>query len=257
VSGPRERKRVVAVEVEGPYPEGKPPFLTLVRHAYRNRYEDGTRSRPYGYEYIHRRGYDAVAMALYHEEDGVPFMAYRPGIRVPVYFRKDLDLCIPDGRERLFTPEAVAGSLESADRGIAGLLHRVVEEVREEAGFHIAPKDVEPLGGGFFPSHGQSSERIFLCAVRVDPGARKDAPGDGSVNETDAPPILFRPLDRILLECVQGRIEDPKVEILALRLCYKLGYDPVREVRREAGEGQAEAFRKALESGGFRAGREG
>lgn len=248
------RREVVAVEVVGDAAPGEGGFLTLVRRRYRNRYDDGTLSRPYLYEHIHRRGYDAVAIALFHEPGGEPHMAYRPGIRVPVYFRKDLPLAVPDPRAYRLIPEAVAGSLEPGDTGPQGLAERVVAEVWEEAGFRIAPLDVLPLGGGLFPSHGQSSEKIHLCAVRVDPATAAEPEGDGSVNEADAPPVLFRPVREILLSCARGHIEDPKVEILAFRLCLSLGFLPVqgRYALAEERQNMLE-FTRALEQGGWAA----
>lgn len=243
------RKRVVAIEVAGEADPSRAPFLTVVRLKYRNVYDDGSASRPYHYEHIHRRGYDAVAIGLYYVEGGKPWMACRPGIRVPAYFRKELALTVPDRRENLPTPEAVAGSLEPQDVGLEGFLARVVAEVAEETGFSAGPGDVEPLGAGFLPSHGQSSEKIHLCAVRVVPGTQGAAEGDGSVNEADAPPVVFKPVREILMGCCRGDIEDPKVEILAWRLCLKLGYDPVRD--RPLSEGEAAPFRAALAEGGW------
>jgi ADP-ribose pyrophosphatase len=240
-----DHKTVVGIEEAGEVPAKREPFLTLIRRLYRNRYGDGTASRPYAYEYIHRRGYDAVAMALYYEAGGEPWMAYRPGIRVPVYFRKDLDLCVRDRSTNLFTPEAVAGSLEPCDHGSEGLLARVVAEVWEEAGFEVEPSQVEPLGGGFFPSHGQSSEKIHLVAIHVDPKKQRVARGDGSVNEEDAPPVIFRPVREILLDCARGAIQDPKIEILALRLSYRLWILP------QIAAGGGDPFREAIRQGAF------
>ena len=244
------RKRVVAIEVVGKPTLRHPAFLTLVRLRYRNVYEDGSKSRAYHYEHVHRRGFDAVAIALYHTEGGEPAMAYRPGIRVPVYFRKALPLALPDRKEYLHIPEAVAGSLEPGDRGIDGLVARVVAEVAEETGFQAHPEDVESLGASFFPSHGQSSEKIHLCAVRVRPGTEAEPSGDGSVNEADAPPVVFMTLREILQSCARGDIEDPKVEILAWRLCLKLSYDPLRGAYLRPG-GTAGDFLAALEEGGW------
>jgi 8-oxo-dGTP pyrophosphatase MutT (NUDIX family) len=251
------RREVVAVEISGDLGPGEGGFLTLVRLRCCNRYADGSRSRGYSYEYIHRRGYDAVAIALYCETPGGPLMAYRGGIRVPVYFRRTLPLTVPDDRAYDLIPEAVAGSLEPADEGVSGFLARVVAEVWEEAGFRITPGLVEPLGGGFFPSHGQSSEKIHLCAVRVDPEGAQEPEGDGSVNEADAPPIGFRPVREILLDCAGGVIEDPKIEILARRLCLRLGYLP--EVGRYAEGPERESvlpFRHLLDEAGWAAHRE-
>jgi ADP-ribose pyrophosphatase len=231
---------------------GEGGFLTLVRLRWRNLYADGSRSRPYAYEFIHRRGYDAVAIAVYHEEDGAPHVAYRPAIRVPVWSRRELPLCLPDRREYLLIPEAIAGSLEPSDRGLEGFLGRVVAEVLEETGFAVPPKQVEPLGAGFFPSHGQSSEKIHLCAVRVDPSAAGEPTGDGSVNEADSPPLLFRSSRDILLDCARGAIEDPKVEILARRLCVRLGYLPELGRYELPGDGAGPAaLRSAQDEGGF------
>lgn len=246
-------RRVVALEREAELGPAEGGFLTMVRFRWRNRYADGSLSRPYGYEFIHRRGYDAVAMALYHEAPDGPHMAYRPGIRVPVWCRQELPLCLPDRRVYTYIPEAVAGSLEPGDHGVEGFLARVLAEVLEETGFAVSPSQVEPLGAGFFPSHGQSSEKIHLCAVRVDPAAAGEAPGDGSVNEADAAPLRFRPLRDILTDCARGEIEDPKVELLARRLCVRLGYLP--ELGRYAGPADGPgpaAFRAAQAEGGFR-----
>ena len=250
--GDEKVKILVKIEDLGPVPEGRPAFLTHVRRLYKNHYSDGSSSRPYAYEHIHRRGYDSVAVALYYEVGEEPWMSYRPGIRIPVYFRRDLDLCIDDPRVYLNIPEAVAGSIEPGDVGMAGLLHRVAAEAMEEGGFKIDPGQVESLGGGFFPSHGQSSEKIHLCAVKVDPSSKNRALGDGSVNEADAPPILFRPLSEVLIGCCRGEIEDPKVEILASRLALKLGYSPVMGRRFTAEEMvRLKDYQTALEEGGF------
>jgi hypothetical protein len=251
------RREVVAVEVSGDLRPGEGGFLTLVRLRYHNRYADGSRSRPYAYEYIHRRGYDAVAIGLYCEGPEGPLMAYRGGIRVPVIFRRELSLTVPDDRDYDLIPEAVAGSLEPRDVGVEGFLARVVAEVWEEAGFRVAPGSVEPLGGGFFPSHGQSSEKIHLCAVRVNPEEAQEPEGDGSVNEADAPPIRFRPVREILLDCAGGIIEDPKIEILARRLCLRLGYLP--DLGRYAQGPERESvlpFRHLLDGAGWAAHRE-
>lgn len=245
-------KELLAIERLEPLGPEEGRFLTLERFLWRNRYTDGTVSRPYPYEFIHRKGYDAVAIALYHEEGGVPHMAYRPGIRVPAWCRRELPLCLPDSKEYRYIPEAIAGSLEPQDRGVEGFLHRVVAEVAEETGFEVVPGDVEPLGAGFFPSHGQSSEKIHLCAVRVAPGSEGIPRGDGSVNEADAPPLRFHPLRDILLACSRGEIEDPKVELLARRLAAKLGYLPELGRYAKAEEREVlEAFWEAQRQCGF------
>ena len=245
-------RTVAGVEAVGEAGPGEGGFLTLVRLKYRNVYADGGTSRPYLYEYIHRRGYDAVAIGLFHEEGGVPAMAWRPGIRVPVYFRRDLALAVADPRPYQTVPEAVAGSLEPGDLGPEGLVRRVVEEVLEETGYKIQPGDVVPLGGGFFPSHGQSSEKIHLCAARVDPALRGEATGDGSVNERDAPPVRFSPVRDILLASARGEMEDPKLEILAWRLCLYLHYLPLEGRYAKPEERAAfEEFSRALGSGGW------
>jgi len=187
-------------------------------HAYllQNEYSDGSLSHPYRNEFFDRTGLDCVAILPYrntneHLEIGI-LKAFRPA----VYFRSQKELPVP---ERVYTwiYEAVAGSLEHGDSGETGLRKRAALELAEEAGFLVNPDDLVSLGGSFFPSHGQSTEKIHLFAVDVSNAESVDAAGDGSVNEK-LNVIEFFEINEVLSMCRRGQIEDPKIEIGATRL---------------------------------------
>jgi len=205
-------------------------FLRLEKRTMRSRYDDGTTSRPYTVDAIHRPRYDSAGVVLYHIERPAEgpkrlMVAVKRGLRPILYLRRELDLPIPDEREYLFCREIVSGSLEEEDRGPEGLKRRMAEEAREEAGFAADPAEVEILGGGFFPSHGQSSEKIFMTCLAVDPAEAGPILGDGGSME-EGGEVVFRPLGEVLQDCRRGEIEDPKLEIGLSRLAGRLGYLP-------------------------------
>ncbi len=218
------KKKVKSIEIVAREALNEQGFLRLEKLKLRNRYEDGSISREYASEMVHRRGTDSVAIIPYFFDSQGKLNVYvKRGIRPPVYRRKDLSLAVPDSSENLYTFEAIAGSLEEEDRNPNSIIARAKEEIFEELGFEVQTKQFEKLGGGFFPSHGQSSEKIHLLALKVDPDERSDASGDGSVNEGDSLTELLEA--RTILEmCEDGKIEDPKIEIGVTRLCRKLQY---------------------------------
>jgi ADP-ribose pyrophosphatase len=208
-------------------PAAGPGFLTLERFLARNLYRDGGASRPYRFEVLHRRGVDAVAVIPF-------FFARRPrrlmvvikvGFRPGLYLRKELPLPLPDRRVYTSVREAVAGSLEPTDRGARGIDARARAELLEETGLLPARRGAIGLGAGFFPSHGQSTEKVHLRAFEADPAIATLPGGDGSVNEGDSGTLAVE-ARRALEMCRAGLIEDPKVEIGVGRLCRALGYRP-------------------------------
>jgi hypothetical protein len=201
-----------------------PGFLTLERFQARNVYEDGGRSRTYRFEVLHRRGVDAVAIFPFYFETGPRrlMVVIKRGFRPGLFLRSRLRCPVPDRRRYTFVREAVAGSLEPGDRGEHGIDERARAELLEETGLRPLGRMIR-LGAGFFPSHGQSTEKIHLRAVRVDPGAAVRAQGDGSVNEGDAG-TESREASHLIAMCRRGTIEDPKIEIGVMRLCAFLGY---------------------------------
>ena len=150
-------------------------------------------------------------------------IGFRPGL----FRRRSLRLPVRDRREYRHVREAVAGSLEPQDRGAAGVDARARAEMLEETGFRPLHRRPIRLGAGFFPSHGQSTEKIHLRAFEIDPSSHIIPPTDGSINEIDSGTVILE-AGRILEMCRSGAIEDPKIEIGVNRLCRHLAYRPVR-----------------------------
>ena len=215
----RRPRRVKGLQVVQRLSPTGPGFLTLERSLVRNVYLDGRTSAPYRSEVLHRRGVDAVAILPF-------FFAGRPrrlmvickaGFRPGLYTRPDLRLPVRDRRSYTSVIEAVAGSLEPGDRGEKGITARARAELLEETGLRPVAGKAVRLGSGFFPSHGQSTEKIHLRAFQVDPRRPAAEAGDGSINEADSGTLAIE-AGRILDMCQKGLIEDPKLEIGVTRL---------------------------------------
>lgn len=217
-------RRVLGLRILKRLPSAGPGFLTLERYLAKNVYADGVTSRAYRFEVVHRRGIDAVAIVPFYFEGTRParlFVVIKIGFRPGLYLRSRLALPLSDRRAYLFVREAVAGSLEPSDRGLRGIDARARKELFEETG--LRPKGrIIRLGAGFFPSHGQSTERVHLRAFEVEPGLAREAPGDGSVNEQDSGTVALE-AHTILKMCRRGLIEDPKIEVGVRRLCDLVG----------------------------------
>lgn len=198
-------------------------FLTLERLLACNRYAGGGRSRPYRFDVVHRRGVDVVAIVPFYFSGERLMIVLKEGFRPGLFLRSRLRLPVPDRQIYTSVIEAVAGSLEPGDRGEWGVDRRAAAELFEEAGLRPAGGRLLRLGSGFFPSHGQSTEKVHLRAARVDPRRRVNPPGDGSVNEADSG-LLVLEAGAVLKSCRSGRIEDPKIEIGVARLSRRLGY---------------------------------
>jgi len=215
----RRRRRVRGLRVMRRLPSSGKGFLTLERLLVRNVYADGRASEPYRTEVLHRRGVDAVAILPY-------FFAGRPerlmvicktGFRPGLCTRQRLRPPVRDRRVYTSVIESVAGSLEPGDRGERGITARARAELLEETGLRPIAGGAVRLGSGFFPSHGQSTEKVHLRAFRVDPRLPAAEVGDGSVNEADSGTLAVE-AGRILDMCRKGLIEDPKLEIGVARL---------------------------------------
>ncbi|GEM_PF-1522257 len=193
------------------------PFFVHHKYTLCNIYTDNTVSREYNIEFFDRKGYDCVAVIPYYVEDSNVYVGILKAFRPTIYFRKDYDLPLKDKRIYTYVYESVAGSLEKSDKGKDGVLNRVVEELKEEAGFIVEKEEIFSLGGSFFPSHGQSTEKIYLFAVDVSDARKVEAKGDGSVNE-ELNTLCFFELNKLLDMCFQGIVEDPKIEIGVGRL---------------------------------------
>ena len=216
-----------------------PGFLTLDRFLAKNVYRDGSVSPWYRFEVLHRRGVDAVAILPFFLErrTGRVMVICKVGFRPGLYTRARLRPPIRDRRPRTSIIEAVAGSLEPGDRGQDGITRRARAELLEETGLRPISA-VLRLGAGFFPSHGQSTEKIHLRAFEVDPARGETPQGDGSANEADSGTLAIE-ASRLLSMCRRGGIEDPKLEIgvgrLLDRLSGKADSGPGRTVRPRTG----------------------
>ena len=200
------------------YPENG--FFVHHRYVLENEYEDGSRSRTYRTEFFDRKGIDCVAVIPYRVSPQRVEIGILKAFRPCMYLRKDRDLAVDEER-RYWMYESVAGSLEVGDRGADGISHRAAAELAEEAGFQVPLSKLQPLGAGFFPSHGQCTEKIHLFAVDVTGLTPGRAAGDGSVNE-ELNELVFMERDQLKQMCFRGEVEDPKIEIGLNRLDHVL-----------------------------------
>jgi len=192
-------------------------FLVLRRLRVRNEYEDGRLSRPYGFEMVERRGIDSVALIPFRHRRGKFWILIKAGFR-PALFLRGLRRAPGERiRSRTLTFEAVAGSLEPDEWTDSQIDRRALAELEEETGFRAKPTDLLSLGAGFFPSHGQCTEKIHLRGVRLDRRRHQAPRGDGSINESETWTLWVEALD-LMSRCRRGEIEDPKIEIGVLRL---------------------------------------
>ena len=191
-------------------------FLHVKRLVCRNRHADDSTSRDYRVDVVDRPVPDAVAVLVWRRVAGGTEVLTRKTLRPAAHFRSTLPLPVPDPRPYLLLEELVAGVLEPEDRGEAGLRRRAAEETREEAGFRVAPEDVELLGGSFFLAPGILSEKIHPTAVEVTGRPQETPEGDGSPLEESAT-LHWWPIDALLEACRTGAVEDAKTEVMVGR----------------------------------------
>ncbi len=202
-------------------------FLRLQWLRVVNVYDDGTTSKPYNVDMVHRPAYDSISVTLYSidKKSGIPFVAVRTALRPGIYFRKREPLPLKDSKNYLWMKESVAGSIEKSDSGIDGINNRIISEIREETGFCVQMRGLKELGGGFFPSHGQSTEKIHMRRAEVDISQTPLEPDYDSPMEESAR-LDFYELPKALEMCHNGEIEDPKLEIGFRRLASAIGFIP-------------------------------
>ncbi len=217
--------RVRDIELLGPRPANDDGFLKISRHTACNVREDGTRSRPYPIDIIDRPSLDAVAVCAFARDGGTVRVLTRAGLRPAALFRRGKTTALPE-KEYVLVEELVAGVLEAGETGLAAILHRASEELREEAGLDLPPNRFSLLGGPIFMLPGIASEKIHLVAVEVDgpvPEGAFDAPGDGDGSPLEeGAQLRWRRLDEALIACEAGAIEDAKTEVAWSRLARRL-----------------------------------
>jgi ADP-ribose pyrophosphatase len=215
----RPWRRVAGIRILKRLDAAGPGFLRLERFRVKNLHRHGVASRPYRFEVLHRRGVDAVAIVPFYFDRRTRrlMIVCKVGFRPGLHLRHRLPLPSRDRRAYTSVIEAVAGSLEPGDRGEAGITARARAELIEETGMRPIAGRGRDLGAGFFPSHGQSTEKVHLRSFQIDPDLALDPTGDGSVNEAGAGTIAIE-ARRIIDMCRTGLIEDPKLEVGVSRL---------------------------------------
>jgi len=216
-------KRIELVEDRSARSRCDEGFLRVRRIRLRNHYDDGSQSRDYSCDYVHRETLDAVAVVLYQRDaSGGVRVVLRQGLRAPAFFRREMDLQGVEEPEFLQLYELVAGILEPEDLGLDGVRRRAAIEAKEEAGYELDPASVELMGAAIFPSPGMTPERIHIAAAELDLDQRGPAEGDGSPMEEGAV-VSVVSLEEALEKCRQGGIVDAKTEIGLRRLAERLG----------------------------------
>lgn len=192
-------------------------FLRLRRLRCQNRRADGSVSPVYRVDVVDRPRLDAVAVLIYRRSASGLEVLTRKNLRPAAYFRRGKEMVVPDPVSYLLVEELVAGVMELEDKGEEGVRHRAVEEVREEAGYEVAPEEIRLLGGGFFVAPGIISEKVFPTAVDVTGKQARPAQGDGSPLE-EGTELQWRPIEALLAACRRGEVPDAKLEIAITRL---------------------------------------
>lgn len=213
---PARLERVEVME-DQTHPEADRGLFTVVRRKLvRNHYRGGGISRPYRLDIAGHRGTDAVGFFPFWEAEGRVWVELLRCFRPAQMFREREPLDPP------FLIECVAGVLEEAETGEAGVRARAREEAMEEAGHAISEEEVVILGAPFFTSPGIYTEKVWVTAGRIDPARRTTPTHDGTVME-ELIEILDLPLDTALSWCDSAQVTDAKTEIGLFRLARHLG----------------------------------
>jgi ADP-ribose pyrophosphatase len=207
--------RVDGIVIDGDERVGEGGFLAVRRLHLRNARSDGSMSPAYVCDVIVRPyGQDAVVVAIYTRVAGEIRVLVRQCLRPAIALGRDAAQApVPEPAPELFQTELVAGIVEVGDR----LEARASEEVREEAGFAVAPSAIAVLGAGMLPSPGCMVEKFYFTAVEVDPAAQQALIGDGSPMEEGAT-TRWLALDDAIAACVRGELCDLKTELGLRRL---------------------------------------
>ena len=196
-------------------------FLRIRRLKIRNRYEDGTQSREYAYDFVERHAMDAVAIVL--EAPGGEFgrICLRTALRPPIAFRSGYEVPIL-GDDSPVVWEVPAGLIEPEESGELGLRTCASRETLEEVGLSIPPEDFGPLGGAVSLSPGVIAELLHFYHVVADPALAETPTEDGSPAEERAQ-ICWMPLEEAFHALERGEISDVKTEVAIRRLAVQKG----------------------------------
>jgi ADP-ribose pyrophosphatase len=198
-------------------------FLRLARHRLRVRRADGSESKPFVYDSVHRPALDAVVVAAHYLENGKRFVFLRSSIRPPATLRPLECRPLPESATLGSLWELPAGLVEPDEcrLGAQGLRRSAARELEEETGLSLEPEAMQPLGPANFPSAGVIGERHHFFSVEVDPSRRGTPTEDGSVLEEGALVVAIE-LSEAMALVRAGAIEDGKTEIALRRLAERL-----------------------------------
>ncbi|HEY5959618.1 MAG TPA: NUDIX domain-containing protein [Polyangiaceae bacterium] len=201
-------------------------FLKLVRRRLVAIGPGETRSEPFTYDEVDRKGIDAVVVAAYFFDHGQepkqPRVYLRSATRPPVALRDMARPPIEGVVARLGLWELVAGIVELEESHPAGIVDCARRELGEELGFRVEREALRPLGTSTFPAPGVIGERHFFFEVEVDPARRGQPSLDGSPLERLGAIVDVTLVDA-LRACANGEIEDAKTELGLRRLAERLG----------------------------------
>jgi ADP-ribose pyrophosphatase len=204
-------------------PEGS-GFLRLKRHRLRIRREDGSESRAFVYDSVHRPALDAVVVVAHFAREGRRMVYLRSAIRPPAALRPLNCRPLPEAATLGSLWELPAGLVEPDEcrLGALGLTRSAARELEEEIGIALEPEAMRPLGPATFPSAGVIGERHHFFEAEVDPGTRRTPGEDGSALE-EAAAIVEVELEQALDMLRSGAIEDGKTEIALRRFVERHG----------------------------------
>jgi ADP-ribose pyrophosphatase len=197
-------------------------FLRLRRLVLKNRYPDGSESKPYPYDLVERDAIDAVVVLLHADGEGggEPRVCIRSSLRPPLALRPGYRLPLPSEGTAVIW-EVPAGLVEAGEEGMDGLRRCAARETLEETGLEVEPSAFAPLGPPVYLTPGVIAEQVHFLTARVDPSLRGVPTEDGSPVEENAV-VRFVPLGDALAACADGRIADSKTELGLRRLAEAL-----------------------------------
>lgn len=186
-------------------------FLRLERHQWVAKYADGTKSRPFDYDAVARRDFDAVVMLAYYRTSGEVYVYLRSSLRPPLLMR-------PEPLSSAVLWELPAGLIEPHEHseGAPGRRETARRELVEELGFQVEVSALRELGPPVFPAVGVIAERHFGFAVEVEPSMRGEPTCDGSPLEHGGV-VVSVSLQAALAACRRGVISDGKTELFLRR----------------------------------------
>jgi 8-oxo-dGTP pyrophosphatase MutT (NUDIX family) len=178
---------------------------------------DGSRTEDFAYDEASRRLIDAVAVVVHYvDAAGQRMILLRSAVRPPLFLRPKDTWPIPEERAFGHLWEIPAGLVETAESNEEGLRICAARELEEETGLELTAADIQPLGGGAFPTPGLIAEKIFFFHCEIQAGPRPEPKGDGPLEQGAR--IVDLPLAEAMAMARASVFEDMKTELAIRRL---------------------------------------